>query len=460
MSQDHQAVSPSSCNCTRPDCDICRYDFNIDLPEQLIDDFQHNRVALFLGAGVSTENPAVRPAQYTLYEKAKSSVDASISPEASFSEVMQAYSDQHGRHRLAAMIRSHLDYGRLFPEVLDAETRFHRELATLPNTDAIYTTNWDVHVETVCHATPLVTGEDVAYWDLPGRKVFKLHGSITSIGSIVATSDEYRLCYERLRDGAIGAFLKTALATKTVVFLGYSFCDSDFQQLWCAVSRDIGIAAKRCYWVNPHESVDGGEKPDNLEQLRVDATHFLRLLKQRLIETGFMLPDSRWSAVAEIRTLAEDAHRHVLDRYPLSRYPDAIYALSYQDGLMHACDWLIAQAFAGQAAHNCVVRATVPKYLELLDERRKNRNYLDVAYIEGFLNGMKLALTESDGLHQIPLYFSFGTRESLSSKASFRRAIRVARHAHKTASTTARRFVERFLDESNEQVSMHHTPFL
>lgn len=93
------------------------------------------------------------------------------------------------------------------------------QLGTLFPIDEIVTTNWDTYFEELCFATPIVEPHDYAYWNLPGRKVFKIHGSTNNVGSLVATEQDYAECYERLRTGLVGASLKHMLATKVLVFL-------------------------------------------------------------------------------------------------------------------------------------------------------------------------------------------------------------------------------------------------
>ena len=75
----------------------------------------------------------------------------------------------------------------------------------------------------------IIDKEDFAFWDLPERKVLKIHGSINNIGSIIVTAEDYGKCLRRLRGNIIGSYLKLLLATKTVVFIGYCFDTRTFR---------------------------------------------------------------------------------------------------------------------------------------------------------------------------------------------------------------------------------------
>ena len=50
-----------------------------------------------------------------------------------------------------------------------------------------------------------VNADDFAFWDTRGRKVFKLHGSVSNFGSLVATNEDYRRAQKQLQRGTIGA---------------------------------------------------------------------------------------------------------------------------------------------------------------------------------------------------------------------------------------------------------------
>src|SRR5439155_7591185 len=106
-------------------------------------------------------------------------------------------------------------------------TAFHRALSTSWQVKDIVTTNWDDYFEGECAATPFVTAEDFAFWGLPGRRVLKIHGSVSGLGSIVVTREDYERCFQSLSTGLLGSSLRMMLATKTFLFVGYSVADSD-----------------------------------------------------------------------------------------------------------------------------------------------------------------------------------------------------------------------------------------
>lgn len=119
-------------------------------------------------------------------------------------------------------------------------TRFHREVAQIPQIKTIITTNWDTYFEQECNASPIISNEDVAFWDTFNRRVFKIHGSIENPGSVVASEEEYEDCYNRLSNEPIGDRLKSILASGIVVFIGFSFGDKDLNRIISILNERLG----------------------------------------------------------------------------------------------------------------------------------------------------------------------------------------------------------------------------
>ena len=314
---------------------FCQNCHEFDLPESLIGELISNRVVLFAGAGISTEDKSVFP--YTFYEEIRSEFKVPETESLSFSGLMTQYCAQlNGRANLLRKIRERFEYTRSFPELYRLATRFHYELSTLFLIESIVTTNWDDYFERECGATAFVTPKDFAFWSLPGRKVFKLHGSITNLGSIVATSGDYKQCYNRLQKGILGSSLKMMLATKTILYVGYSFRDEDFTRIHSMLRKDMGELMPRGFIVTLDREGEQRYRELGLIPIFADATIFIAAIKQRLIEDKHMLPDEVFDEVSAKLTIVQAAHHRLWDEFNILDTPDILYASSYQDGLIHA----------------------------------------------------------------------------------------------------------------------------
>jgi hypothetical protein len=238
------AVHENNC-----DCWVCRTHHEFTITDELLSDFLTGTVTIFAGAGISTESKSVL--KTTFYESVASelNLDPSSFP---FPELMEKYCGQvNGRFKLLKKIKERFDHINSFPELKRAATAFHHELATFFPIRNIVTTNWDTYFEEYCGATPFVTDSDLAFWEVADRRVLKIHGSIASFGSIVATTSDYKKCEAQLAVGVIGGLLKTILATQTVVFVGYSLSDPDFLSLYGFVKQRMDSLHKQAYLVTP-----------------------------------------------------------------------------------------------------------------------------------------------------------------------------------------------------------------
>ena len=169
---------------------FCSSFHHFEIPDHLLDQLKKGNVVIFAGAGISTETS--NAFRCTFYDEIRTELALNPKNKPPFSTLMSMYCKRpDGRRDLLEKLRSRFEYIAAFPELLRAATRFHQEISTLFHVDTFITTNWDDYFERYCGATPFVTAEDFAFWNVPGRKVFKIHGSVSNYGSIIATDEDF-----------------------------------------------------------------------------------------------------------------------------------------------------------------------------------------------------------------------------------------------------------------------------
>jgi hypothetical protein len=261
-------------------CFFCSKKLPFDLDEQLFESFKTGNLVLFAGSGISTERPGVFLS--SLYEDVCEDLKIDPNDSLSFSDLMTKFCEQaNGRAKLLQKIKERFSYIDSFPELYKSATTFHSELSTMYTINTILTTNWDDYFEKECGAIPFVTAEDFAFWSISGRKVFKIHGSVNNYGSLVATKKDYNNCYTRLTKGIIGSQLKLMLATKTIVYIGFSFKDDDFLKIHKLLSREMKDIRPQSYIVTLDKSSDARFLKHGLIPIYTDGTHFLSVLKKK-----------------------------------------------------------------------------------------------------------------------------------------------------------------------------------
>jgi len=442
-------------DCRVPGCVRCKLKIPFELPSEIVSAYENGELVIFAGSGVSTESSGIYPS--TFYQWIKGQLNIPKKEKIRFSKLMTLYcSNPRTRKDLLHAIKNRIDYVKTFPELYERATEFHRELSTIPHLDEIFTTNWDDFFERECYATPIVTGEDFAVLqDTPGRKVFKLHGSINNYGSIVATEKDYQKCYRRLSTGIIGAKLKILLMSKTLVFFGFSFDDEDFQKLYRLLRKEVGGLIPRSYVVTLDEQAK--EKLNSLDinatPIITSAVFFIQQFKKKLIEEKMMLPDQKYDGILEALLKVGIEHDKTSTLF-VEKHPDSIYSLCYQDGLQHAFERILATKSSGE--YSCVHRVVnlIESYEDLIKERLHERRYPDVAYLYGYQYGLMYLLFDEEGRQSIPMYFLFGCEDI----TNFDQYIKLEKNADKMHKT-AHKFAEKIASRISKDLVYHHPPF-
>lgn len=408
-------------------CDECGDDVDAPLPDRLIEDTHAGKVLLFVGSGASTE--AHNVIGHTFYEEIRSQVGDG-DDELAFPDLMSAFVGRFSRAALLTAFVDRLRYIDSHPFFHRRATRFHRAVGQIPYFKEIVTTNWDDYFETQTGAIPLVQGPDFDYWDLHQRKVLKVHGSVLNPGSVVATREEYGRSLEALRSGALGTAARHLIATRSVVFVGYSLRDDDIRQVIEALRDDLDSAARPMYFVHPNPTFVA--PLPGAEVINTSAAYFVELLDRTLVEAGYLLPLTIYDRAATIGQRLRGARTRVDENLVPWRLPLAIFNHAYQDGLADVVDHTMAARRTGddRRHHDLIERAR--GYNKARQLATKARNYWDAAYIEGYGAGLiALGATELP-LRLLPLYYCPG----IGPETSYERlaqAIRGGPNSHRAA---------------------------
>lgn len=305
------------------ECDICKNQRKFIMPKEVIEAAKNGELVLFCGAGISTENKTVLP--FSFYEEVQDELNVKDN-NLSFSELMQLYCDKpDGRVKLIKKIKNRFNYIHSFPEIENLATRFHKELAEQYYIRTIITTNWDTYFESYCAATPIVTPADYRVWDENDRSVLKIHGSISNIGSIIATQDDYEICAKNLEKGIIGSELKRLLAKKIVVFIGFSFGDDDFTQIMDFIQSEFEGFIPHIYIVTIDERLCSKVNYKNATYIVTDGTYFLHMLKLEMINQGLLERCNTLPIIEGVNDYLHELHEKV-SSIDMHRYPSVIWS--------------------------------------------------------------------------------------------------------------------------------------
>lgn len=440
-------------------CIHCGLDYDFDLPEELVYAAHGRDVVIFAGAGVSTEVPTVFPETIM----AAAAERLGLGEPGSFPEVIQAFVDKYGRTEFVQMVKAKFDYIDSFWGLRYDARKFHRELATMPYLQDIVTTNWDTFFEEECDATPFVTGEDIALWNMPGRRVLKIHGSMTNLGSIVATESDYQERLDELGTNVMGALLKNLLVTKTVVFVGYSLKDWNFRRLYEKLLEDMGSFSPRAYFVSPFGADAEDEKKFGLKTFKTSGVKFLRDLKAANLGSCF-IEDAAYDRISEYEDAILDADLFA-KTVPHKKYPSVLYCWSFHDGARDACGRIRYRRGSGEYSSRQFIRNRIRTYEMLSDQAWESGRYWDHAYIEGYVTVLYLMFDdqEVDGekyklFETAPFFFMYGadSDSTMRTQEEFREAV----EASNRRAPKPRKVAKERLKGIPGDMVLTHAPFL
>jgi hypothetical protein len=139
-----------------------------------------------------------------------------------------------------------------------------------------------------------------------------------------------------------------------------------------------------------------------------------------------------------------------------------MYCASYQDGLMHALQRILHRRGAGEYSHLCSVQKKDQAYSEWRERKVKLQKYEDVAYIDGYRNGLLFACLQKNDRNILPPLYYIYCRPPLEveNREKFISALNYTRRKklhHKAALLRATRYANRSNPDRNKNIVFHHT---
>lgn len=140
----------------------------------------------------------------------------------------QYYTNKNQRTRINSIIKES------FADANGVPKEAHELIASLPITD-IWTTNYDTLIERALKQQDILTTiitDDESYRDVDNRakvKIYKIHGTVSQASKCVITRSDYE-AFSQKHDIVLSE-LKGAMCSKSFLFLGYSFSDTDIQHI-------------------------------------------------------------------------------------------------------------------------------------------------------------------------------------------------------------------------------------
>ena len=314
----------------------------------------------------------------------------------SFPKLMTKYCNKpNGRRKLINKIMERFDYYKCFNEIDNVMKKFFCPLADIYGIKDIITTNWDRQFEEKCGCIPIVYDSDISVLDESKRKVYKIHGTIENIGTLVMTEADYNKCYKELNTNLIGSKIKNLLSNKTVLFIGYSMEDEDFKKIWHFIDNSLGDLKPHFYIVSPDDGLKEKLKNKNVTVINTIGSNFIEKIRHQLIDEGVILDsDILYLMTDAALEVALNEHSKANNRYHKEKNSLLIYSILYQDGIIHSLKRILARQETGEYMNPEFIDNSINSYYYLFNEYMKENRIFDAAYLLGYAHAMDFILYE------------------------------------------------------------------
>lgn len=137
-------------------------------------------------------------------------------------------------------------------------TKTHKIISQIPHFRNIITTNYDSLFERVYDSNKLniiFSDDHTPYIDDKKVNLFKIHGDLSAPNSIIITESDYNNFFSKdTEQNTIWSVIKGIIATKSILFIGYSLEDTNVEVVFNKIREKIGENRKECYFVAPNIS--------------------------------------------------------------------------------------------------------------------------------------------------------------------------------------------------------------
>ena len=193
-----------------------------------------------------------------------------------------------------------------------------------------------------------------------------------------------------------------------------------------------------------------------LSTIVTDGAFFLTVLKSHLAAEGRMVPDERFEGIPYAWRRVTEEHEVLHGTFSYKKNPELLHCSSYQDGLIDAFGRIMRRQITGEYSCPRHVIALVDRYREIQRTKRSIKKYSDVAYVEGYINGLRYLVSDDKTRNLLPMYYVFGHNAELRTLGQYKRICRSAVKLHRAAYLNA----VRLTDKLEDGVVFHHMPFL
>ena len=255
----------------------------------LIDKIRIGKVILWVGAGFS--GYAGIPSGNQLMEQliATSGQREYLEglQEKTLNNIAEEYVQLHGRQELLKVVKKEID-------IHPADISLHLKLKEIPQINTVITTNYDKLFEIAYGESifSIVRNTGLPMIERNKVKIFKIHGDIDNLDSIVITKSDYNNYFSYQEGQPIWNMIRSLIATHSILFIGYSIGDANIQTILGETIKYLEGNHNECFLVTPYMPEHKAEayKRDKIQHIPMKAEELVGIIHAEI--TKNLLNDS------------------------------------------------------------------------------------------------------------------------------------------------------------------------
>ena len=185
---------------------------------------------------------------------------------------------------------------------------------------------------------------------------------------------------------------------------------------------------------------------------------FLHNLKETLKERKIIKNCNIFSIISAANEALENLHSKV-SCIDLKEFPEVIYTMSYQDGVIHAFERFMQNYKTGEYNRPGAMKEIVIQYTEWIKDFHKDKNFWDESYYKGYINGLILIdFCEADAnlLLDFPFLYIPNSNKELFSYDVFMEELKRFSLQNGQYQRYAQKFIKNY---NNSDIVIHHPPY-
>ncbi|WP_142830075.1 SIR2 family NAD-dependent protein deacylase [Planococcus soli] len=219
--------------------------------ERIIEKIRNNDVVLLIGSGFSlyAGMPSIEDIKKEILSKCNEVERIELEETHSFPQFFEAFVGMRNgsKNELFATLQNLIDIN---PDSL----KYHKLISEIPQIETIITTNYDRLFEMAYgnrNIVPIAQSINFPYSQGDKVKLYKIHGDIHQLDSILITQTDFNNFFHEMNN-SLWNKVKTLVAEKTILFIGFSYGDQNIEFLVDAVSRELGSHMKESFLLAPN----------------------------------------------------------------------------------------------------------------------------------------------------------------------------------------------------------------